>query len=83
MRFEFVSDLEFPASIHTLVSMMSAPWHWGWSAVTIIVARGHRQHGWSPRRGGYNYYTAALPGTVAPVAYTAGKGDYQDSEYDC
>ena len=32
---------------------------------------------------GYNYYAAAGPGMVAPVADTAGKGDYQDSDYYC
>ena len=50
--------------------------------VTIMVARVRRGHGRSPR-GGYNYYAGALPGTVAPVADAAGKGEYQDSKYDC
>lgn len=31
---------------------------------------------WRMPRAGYNYNAAAVPGTVAPVADTAGKGDY-------
>jgi len=61
---------------------MVAPWHGRWSAVAIMVARWRRGHGRMPRAG-YNYYLAAVPGMVAPVADTAGKGYYQDSKYDC
>ena len=48
----------------------------------IRATRGRRGLGWMPRAG-YNYYAAVRPGMVAAVADTAGKGDYQDSEYYC
>ena len=48
----------------------------------IRVTRGCRRHGRVPRAG-YDYYAAALPGIVASVADTAGKGYYQDSEDYC
>lgn len=50
--------------------------------VTMRVTRWCRGLGRIPRAG-YNYYTAAVPGMVAHVVDTAGKGDYQDSEYYC
>ncbi len=34
-------------------------------------------------RAGYHYYAAAVPGIMVPIADTAGKGCYQDSEDYC
>jgi hypothetical protein len=34
-------------------------------------------------RAGYNHYISAVPGMMVPVADTAGKGHYQDSDYNC
>ena len=61
---------------------MVASWHGGWSVAAVRAARGRRGLG-RMLRAGYNYNAAALPGTMAPVADTAGKGYYQDSEYYC
>ena len=62
-------------------SPIVSSWHWWRSVVAVRVTRWCRGHGWMPRRAGYNYNAAAVPGMVAPVGDTAGKGDYQDSEF--
>ena len=68
-------------TIGDLVPVVAASWRGGWRMVAMRATRGWRH--WRSARVGYNYYTAAVPGMVAPVAYTAGKVDYEDSKYDC
>ena len=60
---------------------MIVSWHWWRDAVAMRSTRWWRDV--RTARAGYNYYAAAVPGTVAPVADAAGKVDYQDSEYYC
>ena len=62
---------------------IASPWYRCWCMVAVRATRRCRRHGWVMLRAGNYYYLAAVPGMMAPVADTAGKGDCQDSEDDC
>lgn len=70
-------------TVRCLELLVVASWHRGRSGAAIRATRWCRRHWWMPRGAGYDYYAAAVPGMMVPVADAAGKIDYQDSEYYC
>jgi hypothetical protein len=67
--------------MHDLEPVTVASWHGWWSGVAVRATRGWRRYV-RAARAGYNYYLAAVR-LMVPVANTAGKRGYQDSDYYC
>ena len=61
---------------------MTSSWNWHGDVAAVRATRRWRRYVRTPGAG-YDYYPSAVPGMVATVADTAGKGDYQDSEDYC
>jgi hypothetical protein len=69
-------------TVRWLELLVALSWYGGRSMVTIRVTRGSRGQ-WRMFRAGYDYYAAAVPRMMVPIADTAGKGYYQNSKDYC
>ena len=73
---------ETQSAIHFLMSVMVVSWYGGRSTAASRITRIRRRY-WPVLRAGYNYNLPAVPGMMASIADTAGKGHYHNSCYCC